>query len=164
MWADDGIFRQQSEGHGRQKKTQKKTKQKPGNSHSAFLFPVKQTGQTTRPSRLRRHVSAASQSQVIALEFFLFAFVENFTISRKSKFQIPNKADMNEWETGLFQGSPVEDLVREVLARPLERTSHDALHPLAHLLSDQLLEIQPVPSLLLISNALGFFLFVCLFK
>lgn len=106
----------------------------------------------------------ASQSQVIALEFFLFAFVENFTISRKSKFQIPNKADMNEWETGLFQGSPVEDLVREVLARPLERTSHDALHPLAHLLSDQLLEIQPVPPLLLISNALGFFLFVCLFK
>lgn len=70
---------------------------------------------------------------------------------------------MNWWETGLFQGSPVEDLVSEVLARPLERTSHDALHPLTHLLSDQLLEIQPVPPLLLISNALGFFfLFVCL--
>lgn len=60
----------------------------------------------------------------------------------------------------LFDGSPVEDLVRQVLARPLESTSHDALHPLTHLLSDQLLEIQPVAPPPLISKASGF----CLFK
>lgn len=41
----------------------------------------------------------------------------------------------------IFVAQPVKDLVREVLARPLERTSHDPLHPLTHLLSDQLLKI-----------------------
>lgn len=35
---------------------------------------------------------------------------------------------------------PVKDLVREVLARPLERTSQDTLHPLTHLLGNQLLK------------------------
>ena len=35
---------------------------------------------------------------------------------------------------------PVEHGVREVLGGPLERTSHDALHPLSHLLSNQLLK------------------------
>lgn len=88
---------------------------------------------------------------------------KNFTIGRKSKFQIPKQADTNEWEAVLFEGSPVEDLVRQVLARPLERTSHDALHPLTHLLSDQLLQIQPVAPLPLTSKASGF-VWVCLFK
>lgn len=37
---------------------------------------------------------------------------------------------------------PVEDLVRQVLAGPLERTSRDALHPLAHLFGNQLLSPQ----------------------
>ena len=43
--------------------------------------------------------------------------------------------------TNKAANQPVEDLVCEELARSLERTSHDPLHPLAHLFSNQLLQI-----------------------
>lgn len=40
----------------------------------------------------------------------------------------------------IFIARPVKDLVCEVLARPLERTSQDTFRPLPHLLSNQLLK------------------------
>lgn len=76
--------------------------------------------------------------KVVALEFFCL-YLHEISQSASEK----KNMNMSQREIAPFQSPPVEDLVREVLARPLERTSHDAFHPLTHLLSDQLLQIQP---------------------
>lgn len=41
------------------------------------------------------------------------------------------------------ENRPVKNLVRQVLAGPLEGAPQDALHPLTHLLGNQLLHISP---------------------